>query len=99
MIAGTTILSLIELAHALQLLVKTELKGLLERSVLENINHRPVIEETANDVFLLGADCDDTRFSFVHHTFSKLKATNATTNFYKCGDKLPEPHFCYLIKY
>lgn len=51
MIAGTTILSLIELAHALQLLVKTELKGLLERSVLENINHRPVIEETANDVF------------------------------------------------
>lgn len=30
---------------------------------------------------------------FVHHNFSTLSGKQARGNFYKCGDKLPEPHF------
>ena len=30
---------------------------------------------------------------FVHHNFSTLAGRQGRANFYKCGDKLPEPHF------
>jgi hypothetical protein len=30
---------------------------------------------------------------FCHHSFASLKGQLCHANFYKCGDKLPEPHF------
>ena len=30
---------------------------------------------------------------FNHHSFTSLKGQQCRANFYKCGDKLPEPHF------
>lgn len=31
--------------------------------------------------------------AFIHHNFSTLAGRQGRANFYKCGDKLPEPHF------
>lgn len=31
--------------------------------------------------------------SFLYHEIASLKAKKCRANFYKCGDKLPEPHF------
>src|SRR5688500_5740444 len=30
---------------------------------------------------------------FIHHALNNLKGLICRTNFYKCGDELPEPHF------
>jgi hypothetical protein len=71
-------------------------RKLIEKEVIRKIRRQSVIQSlvdgennTVNWELTLVIPLE----IFVHHQVNHLKDQHCTANFYKCGDKLPEPHF------
>ena len=71
-------------------------RKLISKEVIRMIRRQSVIQS------LVGGENDSVNWEltlviplpiFVHHQINHLKEQQCRVNFYKCGDKLPEPHF------
>lgn len=71
-------------------------RSFLSVDVVDQIRHLAVIKSSSDKAtplisweltLIIPSDV------FIHHKLSNLKGLTCRTNFFKCGDELPEPHF------
>jgi len=71
-------------------------RKLFEKKLIHMIRRQSVIQSLTdgeNDIVNWELTLAIPLEIFVHHHLNGLKGRHCRANFYKCGDKLPEPHF------
>lgn len=68
-------------------------RSLLPAVLISQIRSQAVITNLTNGLFSWQLTLIIPASVFMHHQFVKFDGVNARANFYKCGDKLPAPHF------
>jgi hypothetical protein len=68
-------------------------RNLLPAEVINNIRYQSLIRNEIDNSAHWELTLAIPLQIFVHHSISSLDGIGCKVNFYKCGDKLPEPHF------
>jgi hypothetical protein len=68
-------------------------RQLLPKELIETIKYQSVISKKSPHEFQWELTLSIPLYLFCYHHPITLKGKNCKANFYKCGDKLPQPHF------